>query len=513
MAYLLGIDIGTSGTKTCLFAYDGTLITSSLSDYPLFQPKIGWAEQRPEDWWSAVRYTIKDVLFKSGVPAQDITGIGLSGQMHGLVLLGKNGEVLRPSIIWCDQRTEEQSKKLEEQLGLEKIIQYTANPPLVNFTATKLLWVKEKEPQIYEQIGKVLLPKDYIRYKLTGEFATEVSDASGTLFLDVSARKWSEEMLHALGIDKDWLPKVYESYEVSGCIQAKVAEDTGLREGTPVVGGGGDQAAGAVGNGIVNTGIGSATLGTSGVIFASTDELSTDRQGRLHSFCHAVPGKWHVMGVTQAAGGSLQWFRNQFGQLEKDLGQTLNTDPYELFSLQAAQVGEGSEGLIFLPYLMGERTPHLDSAAKGVFFGISSRHTKNHFVRAIMEGVAFSLQDGISLLSDLGIETSEIRASGGGAKSAVWRQILTDVFNQNVVTIEANEGPAFGAALLAGVGTKVYGSVEEACRQTIRLSSRLKPIEAHVKTYGKYYQVYKKLYLDLKQEFRLLNDLLNENKN
>ncbi len=508
MSYLLGIDIGTSGTKTCLFRYDGSLVASALEEYPLSQPKPGWAEQDPNQWWQAVCESIGSILASSRITAAEIKGIGLSGQMHGLVLLDANGKVLRPSIIWCDQRTEAQAKWMEETIGREKIIKETANPPLPNFTATKLQWVREHEPEVYAQVHKVLLPKDYIRYRLTGEFATEVSDASGTLFLDVAKRAWSDEILKALEVNPSWLPKVYESYEISGTVSETAAAQTGLFKGTSVAGGAGDQAAGAVGNGIVENGIISATIGTSGVVFAYSEEVKIDLEGRLHSFCHAVPNKWHVMGVTQAAGGSLQWFRNQFGQLERAMAQALNKDPYELFSAQAEQIAPGSEGLIFLPYLMGERTPHLDSAAKGNFFGVTARHEKAHFIRSIMEGVSYSLADCLRLIDELGIEVNQVRASGGGAKSPVWRQIMADTMNQNVYTIEANEGPAFGVALLAGVGIGVYNSVDEACQQTVRLAQNSQPIDQNVAIYNDYYQVYQRLYKHLKDEFRVVHDLV-----
>ncbi|MFM1655123.1 xylulokinase [Brevibacillus sp. B_LB10_24] len=510
MGYLLGIDVGTSGVKTCLFHLDGLLAAAASADYPLMQPKPGWAEQHPDDWWQAVKTTIQEIMGRTGIQATEIAGIGLSGQMHGLVLLDQAGKVLRPAIIWCDQRTQPEAEWMRKKLGQEEIIRLTANPPLPNFTATKLLWVRKHEPHLYEKVAKVLLPKDYIRYKLTGEFATEVSDASGTLLLDVAARRWSREMAQSLEIRLEWLPRVYESYEISGRISGIAAQETGLAAGIPVAGGGGDQAAGAVGNGIVKSGIVSGSLGTSGVVFAYTDEIVTDAQGRLHSFCHAVPGKWHVMGVTQAAGGSLQWFRNQFGALETSVAPFLQKDPYEFFSEEANLAPAGSEGLLFLPYLMGERTPHLDPAAKGAFVGITARHQRQHFIRAVMEGVAYSLLDSMGLMRELGIEISHLRASGGGARSRVWRQIMADIFNCEVRTVEANEGPAFGAALLAGVGTGVFNSVEEACAAAIRTADQLHPVPAHVSVYQYYYPVYRKLYGDLKESFGLLHALVGK---
>jgi len=509
---LLGIDIGTSGTKTCLYREDGTLAASAFADYPLLQPRSGWAEQHPEDWWEAVKSTIRAILSTDGISPDQIGAVGLSGQMHGLVLLDKEGRVLRPSIIWCDQRTEEEARWINDRIGEDNVIRHTANPALPNFTATRLLWVRSHEPDIHSRIHKVLLPKDYIRYRLTGEFATEVSDASGTLWLDVAARTWSKEMLGHLEVNPEWLPTVYESYEITGRIHARASQDTGLPANTPVVGGGGDQAAGAVGNGIVESGVVSVSLGTSGVVFAMTEELKLDVRGRLHSFCHAVPGKWHVMGVTQAAGGSLQWYRNQFAQQEHAVAASLHKDVYELLSEQAESVEPGSEGLLFLPYLMGERTPHLDSAARGVFFGISARHTRSHFVRAIMEGVSFSQADCLKLLEGLGIPVAEVRASGGGAKSRLWRQMLADIFNRPIVTIQANEGPAFGAALLAGAGIGVYSSVEEACRVTIRATGTQQPLLDNVGRYARFYDLYRKLYPSLKENFRDLQKFIEENR-
>jgi xylulokinase len=508
MEYLLGIDIGTSGTKTCLIRYDGVLVASAFAEYSLQQPKPNWAEQNPEDWWKAVKQTIHHIFKQLKIVRTEIKGIGLSGQMHGLVILDRNRQVLRPSIIWCDQRTQEEVSWLEEEIGVDKVIQYTSNPPLTNFTATKLLWVKKHEPSIYSRIDKVLLPKDYIRYKLTNEFATEVSDASGTLFFDVKNRCWSEEMIRKLEINYEWLPQVHESLEVSGKVCSKGAMETGLAPGTPVVGGGGDQAAGAIGNGIVQSGLVSVSLGTSGVVFAPTDEMTMDKMGRVHSFCHAIPNKWHVMGVTQSAGGSLQWFRNQFGHLEKELGHSLGKGPYELFSEQAAKIEPGSEGLLFLPYLMGERTPHLDPEARGVFFGISARHERMHFIRSIMEGVSYSLNDSVALMKELGVPIREVRVSGGGGSSETWRRILADMINQDIYIIQTNEGPAFGAALLAGAGIRVFKSVEEACQETISKSESISPKSENVRIYEDYYQIFRKIYDDLRDNFKRLNEVV-----
>jgi len=504
MAYLLGIDVGTSGTKTVLFDENGNSVAQALGEYPLYQPEMGWAEQRPEDWWNAAAETIKQVISKSGVNSADIKGVGLTGQMHGMVLLGRDCHVLRPAIIWCDQRTQAECDQMTEIIGRERLIEITANPALTGFTASKVMWVKNHQPDIFDKIYKILLPKDYIRFKLTGEFATEVSDASGMQFLDVPHRCWSDEVLEKLGIDKEWLPKVYESPEITGYITREVAELTGLKEGTPVVGGGGDQAAGAVGNGIVKHGIVSSTIGTSGVVFAYTDEVRIDPKGRVHTFCHAVPNTWHIMGVTQGAGLSMQWMRNNFGGMEKELAQFLDKDPYDIITEEAAQARPGCMGLIYLPYLMGERTPHLDPYAKGVFFGISAMHTRQDMFRAVMEGVSYSLRDCLEIIREMGTEVNEIRASGGGGRSKLWRQMQADNFHNAVSTINSSEGPAFGAALLAGVGAGIYASVPEACEATIRITGVQEPLTENIPIYDRYYEVYKRLYADLKETFKLV---------
>jgi len=501
MATLLGIDIGTSGTKTVLFDLEGNTIASSTFEYPLSQPKNGWAEQEPIDWWNAVCRGILDVINKSGISAAEIKGIGLSGQMHGLVMLDKNDKVLRPSIIWCDQRTSAECIEITKKVGKERLIDITANPALTGFTASKIMWVKNNEPQIYEKCVKILLPKDYIRYMLTGEFATEVSDASGMQLLDVRKRQWSGEVLGKLEIDSSLLGKVYESFEITGVVNSQAAVLTGLKAGTPVVGGAGDQAAGAVGNGIVRQGVLSATLGTSGVVFAHTNNVAIDKSGRVHTFCHAVPNTWHVMGVTQAAGLSLKWFRDNFCESEKEAAKLLNIDPYILLDKEAEKIPLGSNGLLFLPYLMGERTPHLDPNARGVFFGLSAMHTKYDMLRSVMEGVAFSQKDCFEIIKGMGIEATQVRASGGGGKSPLWRQMLADMFPCNIATINSCEGGALGVALLAGVGTGVYASVPEACDATIKVKSEQKPNAQANLAYEKYYNIYKGLYKNLKDSF------------
>ena len=388
--YLLGIDLGTSGTKTVLFDTDGNAVASALVEYPMYQPKNGWAEQDPKDWWNAARDTIRQVLEDSGADPAAVKGLGISGQMHGLVMLDENGEVLRNSIIWCDQRTQAECDEITEKIGKERLIEITANPALTGFTAGKILWVRKNEPEIYEKCRHILLPKDYVRYMLTGEFATEVSDASGMQLLDVKNRCWSREVLEKLEIDPSLLAKMYESPEVTGTVTAEAAALTGLKEGTPVVGGAGDNAAAAVGTGVVEEGKAFTTLGTSGVVFAHSDSVTIDPKGRVHTFCSAVPGCWTVMSCTLSAGLSLKWFRDTFCGEEKAVAAGMGVDPYYLMDKQAEKSPIGANRLIYLPYLMGERSPLLDPSARGVFFGLSAIHTKYDMLRAVMEGVIYS---------------------------------------------------------------------------------------------------------------------------
>lgn len=510
MAYLIGIDIGTSGTKTVLFDEKGSALTSDTQEYPLYQPNNGWAEQDPEDWWKASYTSIRNVLNKSGVNPNDVKGIGLSGQMHGLVLLDAENKVLRRSIIWCDQRSAKECEEITSAIGAERLIEITANPALTGFTASKIKWVMNNEPEIFEKARKILLPKDYIRFCLTGEYATEVSDASGMQLLDVPKRQWSGEVLSKLGIDESMLGKVYESQEITGYISRQASELTGLTAGTPVVGGAGDQAAGAVGNGVVKPGIVSSTIGTSGVVFAYTDKAVIDPLGRVHTFCHAIPGTWHVMGVTQGAGLSLQWFRNNFCKEEINAADTAGIDAYYLLDKAAEKVKIGGDGLLYLPYLMGERTPHLDPDCRGVFFGLSARHGKREFIRAIMEGVAYSLRNCLDIIKEMGIPVGEIRASGGGGRSHLWRQIQADLFGAPICTINSSEGPALGVALLAGVGTGVYSSVPEACEQAIRVVSRQDYDPQNNKKYEEFYSLYNQLYKSLKADFKTLAGLVRQ---
>ncbi len=508
MSYLMGIDVGTTGTKTLLCNEKGEIVAHSVEEYSLSTPQPNWAEQDPEDWWKATVTSIRKVIRDAGIDSREIKGLGLSGQMHGAVVIDKNHQVLRPCILWCDQRTAEQCRYITERIGRDRLIELVSNPALTGFTAPKIVWIKENEPQIYEKAHKILLPKDYIRFRLTGSFPTEVSDASGTLLFDVRKRKWSGEMLDKLEISRDLMPECYESPEVSSEISKGAAALTGLRPGLPVVGGGGDQAAGAVGNGVVEAGIISSTLGTSGVVFAFSEEVKVDPRLRAHTFCHAVPGKWHLMGVMLSAGGSLRWFRDVLGQEEVKLAQEKGVDPYKILTGEAEKVPAGSEGLLFLPYLTGERTPHADPEAKGVFFGLTIRHRKNHLIRAVMEGVAYGLRDSLEILRELKLEIKQVRASGGGARSPLWRQMQADINGVEMVTINVDEGPAFGAALLAGVGAGIYRSVEEAAQETIRVTNSTSPDPRNTALYDKYYRLYRSLYPLLKDKFRQVSDLI-----
>lgn len=508
MSYLLGIDIGTSGTKTVLFDENGNSVASALEEYPLYQPNIGWAEQDPEDWWKATCLSIKAVLAKSGVNPSDVKGIGLSGQMHGAVLLDKDYNVLRRAIIWCDQRSFAECEQITSLVGKERLIEITANPALTGFTASKIMWIKNNEPQIFEKAKKILLPKDYIRFRLTGEFATEVSDASGMQLMDIPGRKWSNEVLDKLGIDKSLLGELYESQEISGRVCREASLLTGLKEGTPVAGGAGDQAAGAVGNGIVKPGVISSTIGTSGVVFAYSERVSIDPKGRVHTFCHAVPNTWHIMGVTQAAGLSLKWFRDNFCIEEKRVADLMKVDPYVLMDQEASKADAGCGGLIYLPYLMGERTPHLDPYAKGVFFGLSAKHEKQDMLRAIMEGVVYSLKDCLEIIKDMGVAINEIRASGGGGRSRLWKQMQADVFGTSITTINVSEGPALGVALLAGVGVGIYKSVPEACDAVIKVKEVQEPDMKLNEKYARIYKIYGQIYNSLKKDFRDLAAIL-----
>jgi xylulokinase len=492
--------------KALLVGAAGDVVAEALTDYPMSTPRLLWAEQDPEDWWQAAIASIRSLLKKSRVKPGAIAGIGLTGQMHGLVLLGGKGEVLRPCIMWNDQRSDPQCATMTDRIGARRILEMTGNPLLPGFTAPKIAWVREHEPRVFGRIAKVLLPKDYVRYRLTGQYFSEVSDASGTALFDVARRRWSKAMLDAFQVPPSWLPDVTESPIPSAQVSAEAARLTGLRVGTLVVGGASDQAAGAVGVGAIREGIISVVIGTSGVVFAASRSYQREPQGRLHAFCHAVPGAWHLMGVMLAAGGSFRWFRDALGDTERALARRLRVDPYELLTGAAAPVPAGSEGLIFLPYLSGERTPYPDPNARGVFFGLNLEHTKAHMTRAVMEGVSYGLRDSLELILALRVPAREIRLVGGGARSRLWRQMLADVFAQPVHTVNATQGAAFGAALLAGVGAGIFLSVEDACSKTIRAGRSAVP-GRDAQTYSRYYPRYRALYAALKDEFAELSKL------
>ncbi len=505
--YIMGIDIGTSGTKTVLFTTNGDPVASHTEEYPLYQPRNGWAEQDPQDWWNASVEGIRQVLQKSKADPAQICGIGLSGQMHGLVMLDKAGQVLRRSIIWCDGRTAKECQEITEKVGAQRLIEITANPALTGFTAGKILWVRHNEPEIYARCRHILLPKDYIRYCLTGALASEMSDASGTNLLDVPGRCWSQEILEKLEIDPAWMPKLYESPEITGTVTAQAAALTGLAQGTPVVGGAGDNAAAAVGTGVVEEGKAFTTIGTSGVVFAHSDRVTIDPKGRVHTFCHAVPGCWTVMSCTLSAGLSLKWFRDTFCTAEMEAAKGMGVDPYVLMDQQADRVPIGADRLLYLPYLMGERSPLLDPDARGVFFGLSAIHNKYTMLRAVMEGVTYSLRQCLDVLRGMGVVSTEMLACGGGGTSRVWRQMLADVYGCPVKTVVSKEGPALGVAILAGVGTGVWPSVQEACRQVIRTNPQQDPIPENSRRYEEVYQIYAGLYPALKASFQQLAQL------
>ena len=492
MKYWLGIDIGTGGSRALLVDASGEVVagvTEAHEDMRMEQPL--WAEQRPEDWWRAAAAAIRGVLAKADSTGADVAGVGFSGQMHGLVLLDEADQVIRPALIWCDQRSQDQVDWINDRAGKTFVVEQTANPVLTGFTAPKLLWVRDHDPASYERARKMLLPKDYVRFMLTGERIGDVSDASGTALYDVVNRRWALPLAEKIGVDAALLPPVYESAQTAGRITASAAEQTGLAEGTPVVAGAGDQAASAVGNGIVEPGLVSCTIGTSGVVFAHMDEVAYDPEGRVHTFCHAVPGKWHVMGVTQGAGLSLQWFRNNFAPSAE----------YDELLAEAATIPAGSEGLLWLPYLMGERTPHLDATARGGWVGLTAKHTRAHLIRSIVEGVSYSLKDCLDIVESLGSQVASVRASGGGARSPQWRKILAGVFAKPIATLRTQEGSAYGAALLGMVGSGQFATVEEACKATIRESDRLTPEDGLSTVYAAGHAIFRELYPALKPTF------------
>jgi xylulokinase len=498
MSYFIGIDSSTTATKALLMDASGKVVAVASSEYSYQTPHPLWSEQDPQLWWDGTVESIKQVLSKAGVKGDEVKGIGLTGQMHGSVFLDKDGEVLRPALLWNDQRTGKQCDDIRDRLGKKKLIQITGNDALTGFTAPKILWVQQEEPETYAKIAQILLPKDYVRYKLTDEYACDRAGGAGTILFDVRKRTWSPEMLEVLEIDPTWMPKTFEGTEITGTVSKQAAKATGLKEGIPVMGGGGDQAAAAVGTGAVQEGIVSLSLGTSGVIFAATDTPAIEPEGRLHAFCHAVPGKWHLMGVMLSAAGSLRWHRDTFAPGE-DFGE---------FVQQAGDIPAGADGLLFLPYLTGERTPHPDPLARGAFVGLTVRHTLQHLTRAVLEGVSFGLRDSFELMKEAGLaNVTQVRATGGGAKSTLWRQILADVLGAELVTVSSEEGAAYGAALLSATGAGVFTSVEEACEKTIQITGSTSPGES-VEFYNKLYPEYRVLYPALKPSFHKVAEIL-----
>ncbi len=499
MSLLLGIDIGTTGLKALLINDRGKIVGAAREEYPLSTPKPGWAEQAPDVWWRATVRAVKR-LMDSGAYASKIAAVGLSGQMHGLVPMDAKDRPLRPAILWCDQRPIAECEFLEKKFGSE-LIRVACNPPLTGFTAPKILWLKRKEPDNYRKMEYFLLPKDYVRFKLTGTRVMDISDASGTIMLDVANGKWAEGLIRKMGIKKTILPEIIGSAEVSGRITRAAAKLTGLSEGTLVVGGGADNTCAAVGTGIVRAGRVSSSIGSSGVIFAHTDKLLVDPKTRVHSFNHSVPGCFYVMGVMLSAGLSFRWFRDTLGRKEIEIAKSTGVDAYELLSRQAQKAPVGCEGLIFLPYLNGERTPHKDPYARGVFFGISPRHGREHLIRSVMEGIVYGLKDSLDIIQSMGLKVEQVRATGGGGKNAFWRKMQADVFGKPVVTVNHDEGPAYGAALLAGVGAGVFGSVLEAADATVRITSEVKPDCAMTAEYSAAHARFRSLYAALRDEY------------
>ncbi|HVZ80780.1 MAG TPA: xylulokinase [bacterium] len=508
MSFVIGCDVGTSGTKAIVVSESGKILSKVTVEYPLSTPHPGWAEQDPDIWVRASFQAIAGAVKKARVKPSDVKALGFSGQMHSSVFLDKQGKVLRPALLWCDTRTHEECLEITRKVGESHLRQWVSNPALEGFTLPKILWVKKHEPKTYAKIAQVLMPKDYVRYKLTGALATEVSDAAGTLYFDVKNRRWSKELLGKLGIPLAWFPQVVESQQICGRLTAQVAKQLGLREGCPVVGGGADNTCGAVGNGIIKSGDVMASLGTSGVFFAHSDKVKVDPGLRVHSFCHSVPDKWYLMGVILSAGFSLQWYRDTLGLSEKDLGKRTGTSAYKILSQMAGRVAPGSEGLLFLPYLMGERTPHKDAYARGAFVGMSARHGRAHFARAVFEGITFAMRDSLEIFRELKVPIRRVVATGGGAANPFQRQMQADIYGEEVVTVNSEEGPAYGAAILAMVGAKLYPSVPAACSKLIRVVTRTQPNTKRVKEYDVWYGEYRELYPALKGSFRSIGERL-----
>jgi xylulokinase len=467
VSHLVGVDVGTTGVKAVALSPEGRVVARAEHGYGFSTPRPGWAEQDPEDWWRAASAAVSSL-------GGDAVAIGLSGQMHGLVALDEQDRVLRPAILWNDQRTGAECEEIEQRVGRERLLELTGNPALTGFTAPKLLWLRRHEPDVYARIRSVLLPKDYVRYRLTGEHATDAADASGTLLFDVGARRWSDAMLDALEVPQEWLPTAHESQEVSGATE----------RGTPVAAGAGDQAASAVGVGVHAPGTTAVTIGTSGVVFAPLPRFAPEREGRLHVFCHAVPDEWHAMGVMLSAAGSLRWFRDTF----------FPGEPFERVTAEAESVAPGAEGVTFLPYLTGERTPHADPDVRGAFVGLAASHSRGVLVRAVLEGVAYGLRDSLELLAGLGERPASARVSGGGARSTLWLRIVASVLGIPLERPQVEEGAAFGAALLAGVAGGTYASVAEAVEATVTVRETVEPEPGWSAAYAAGYDRFRALY-------------------
>ncbi len=498
MTYFLGIDTSTTGSKALIIDERGEVIAAASSPHTLQTPRPLWSEQDPREWWEAVSASIRSALELAGVGGEKIGAVGLTGQMHGLVLLDEAGNVLRPAILWNDQRTQKQCDEIHARIGKERFIQITGNVALTGFTAPKILWVQENEPEVFVKAKHVLLPKDYIRYKLTGEFAMDKADGAGTVLFDLKSRGWSAEVLSALEIPRAWMPRTFEGTEFTGYVTEEAAQRTGLKFGTPVAAGGGDQAAGAVGVGAVEPGIIGLTVGTSGVVFATTPSALIEPEGRLHAFCHAVPGLWHFMGVMLSAAGSLQWYRDTLAPKV----------PFDELLREAESIPAGSEGLQFLPYLSGERTPHPDPLARGAFIGLTIRHHRAHMTRAVLEGVAFGLKDSFTLIQNAGLgEITQVRASGGGTKGALWKQILASVLDAELVTVNTTEGAAYGAAILAGVGAGAWTDVPSATDLCIKITGSTQPDPSQRDGYREAYTLYQDLYPALKTTFHRMGGM------
>jgi len=505
MALLLGLDIGTTGVKALVINEKGETRASHTDEYPLLTPKPGWAEQAPERWWQATITATKTVLAKAGVKGDEISGIGLSGQMHSSVFLDKDDKVIRPALLWCDGRTTKQRHWIIEKVGGEdEMRRLVSNPPLEGFTVPKVVWLRDEEPRNFDRLATLLLAKDYIRFRLTGEKLMEVSDAAGTAMFDVVRRRWSEELMNTLGLPMSILVPVRESVDDCGHITPSVAKLTGLKAGTPVAGGGADNTCGATGTGIVREGRVLSSLGTSGVVFAHTDAVKVDPGMRAHTFCHSVPNRWYLMGVMLSAGGSLRWMRDVVADSERAAATASGRDPYDVMSEEAAKAPVGSEGLMFLPYLSGERTPHKDADARGAFVGLSLRHGRAHVMRAVFEGITFGMRDSLSIMRELGLHIAQIRATGGGAKSPFWRQMQADIYGAPVVTVNTTEGPAFGAALMGGVASGVFGDLAEASDSLVKVVSTAEPDPTRAAAYDEWYARFRALYPALKGEFGAL---------